>query len=245
MARKKVDSKIKLIISILCIIGALLMSGYEYYQNQKQPETVVTSNYDISSIPPYTNEPYVILNNNIPHFEEADFTTTCFENYSDLDSLGRCGTAFANLGKETMPAEGQKRGSISKIRPTGWQTQKYSKDLVDGEHLYNRCHLIAYSLSAENANAKNLITGTRYFNTEGMLPFETLVMNYLRANKTKHVLYRVTPVFEGNNLVASGVQIEAESIEDNGKSICFNIYAYNVQPGIVIDYATGLSKLAD
>lgn len=243
--KKKTNSKIKLILSILCLIYALCMIGYEYYLEQKQPTQILNCPYDISSIPAYTNEPYAILNNNIPDFKEEDFTTTCFENYSDLDSLGRCGIAFANLGKKTMPADGEKRGSISNIKPSGWQTQRYSKELVDGQYLYNRCHLIAYSLSAENANEKNLITGTRYFNTEGMLPFETLVMNYLRANKSKHVLYRVTPVFEGDNLVATGVQIEAESVEDKGKSICFNIFAYNVQPGITIDYATGISKLAN
>lgn len=194
----------------------------------------------ISGIPAYTNKPYVVLNNNQPLFAAADFTTKSFEKYSKLDSLGRCGTAFANVGKDTMPQE--KRGSIGPVKPSGWQTAKY--DFVDGKYLYNRCHLIGYQLTAENANERNLITGTRYLNVQGMLPFENMVADYVRETGN-HVLYRVTPIFKGNNLVAEGVQLEAQSVEDKGEGICFNVYCYNVQPGVVIDYATGRSSLAE
>lgn len=194
----------------------------------------------ISGIPAYTNKPYVVLNNNQPLFAAADFTTKSFEKYSKLDSLGRCGTAFANVGKDTMPQE--KRGSIGQVKPSGWQTAKY--DFVDGKYLYNRCHLIGYQLTAENANERNLITGTRYLNVQGMLPFENMVADYVKETGN-HVLYRVTPIFKGNNLVAEGVQLEARSVEDKGEGICFNVYCYNVQPGVVIDYATGRSSLAE
>ena len=166
-------------------------------------------------------------------------TTTSFESYAKLDSLGRCGVAYSCVGIETMPTE--KRGDISQIKPTGWHTTKY--DIVDGKYLYNRCHLIGYQLTAENANKKNLITGTRYMNVEGMLPFENQVAEYIE-DTNHHVLYRVTPIFEGDNLIASGVQMEAKSVEDNGKEVCFNVYVYNIQPGVTIDYATGESKLA-
>ena len=243
--RKKIqNSKLKLMITILFLLCAIVSCFLEYIAEENK-STVASSpiSFDLNSIPAYTNQPYVTLNNNIPNFSEEDLLLSSFESYSNLDSLGRCGVAFANLGKETMPEDGEARGTISNIKPSGWQTKKYSKNLVNGQYLYNRCHLIAYALCAENANERNLITGTRYFNTEGMLPFETLVMNYLSKNKSKHVLYRVTPIFEGNNLVASGVQMEAESVEDNGQSICFNVYIYNVQPGITIDYATGKSEL--
>ena len=186
------------------------------------------------TIPPYNGEPYVILNDNQPDFDLGDFTLESFESYSELDYLGRCGVAYANIGIDLMPTE--ERGNISEIRPTGWQSARY--DFVDGESLYNRCHLIAFQLAGENANAYNLITGTRYMNTAGMLYFEELVGDYVRETGN-HVLYRVTPVFEGTNLIASGVQMEAISVEDEGEGVCFNIFAYNVQPGIVIDYATG------
>ena len=165
-------------------------------------------------------------------------TTKSFEKYSELDELGRCGIAFANIGTDTMPTE--ERGAIGQIKPTGWQMAKY--DCIDGKYLYNRCHLIGYQLTAENANEKNLITGTRYMNVEGMLPFEDEVADYIEKTKN-HVLYRVTPIFEENNLVASGVQMEAKSVEDNGKGILFNVYVYNNQPDIEIDYLTGKSKL--
>lgn len=187
-------------------------------------------------IPEYSGNAYVVINNNNPYFSEdekerADF----FENYSKLDDLGRCGQAFANVCIESMPME--ERGAIGQVKPSGWHTVKYN-DLIEGNYLYNRCHLIGYQLAGENANEKNLITGTRYLNTRGMLPFENAVAAYVRET-SNHVLYRVTPRFEDNNLVASGVQIEAWSVEDQGEGICFNVYCYNVQPHIVIDYATG------
>jgi DNA-entry nuclease len=188
----------------------------------------------------YDGKPYVVINDNNPDFTEADMTTASFESYGGLDGLGRCTTAFANIGKDLMPAE--KRGSIGEVKPTGWQTAKY--DNVDGKYLYNRCHLIGYQLTGENANAKNLITGTRYLNVDGMLPFENMVADYIKETGN-HVLYRVTPVFSGDNLVASGVHMEAESVEDNGDGILFNVYCFNAQPGIAIDYATGDSHQDD
>ena len=188
----------------------------------------------------YDGKPYVVINDNNPDFTEADMTTASFESYGELDGLGRCTTAFANIGKDLMPAE--KRGPIGEVKPTGWQTAKY--DNVDGKYLYNRCHLIGYQLTGENANEKNLITGTRYLNVDGMLPFENMVADYIKETGN-HVLYRVTPVFSGDNLVASGVQMEAESVEDNGDGILFNVYCFNAQPGIAIDYATGDSHKDD
>lgn len=188
----------------------------------------------------YDGKPYVVINDNNPDFTDADMTTTSFESYGELDGLGRCTTAFANIGKDLMPTE--KRGSIGEVKPTGWQTVKY--DNVDGKYLYNRCHLIGYQLTGENANEKNLITGTRYLNVDGMLPFENMVADYIKETDN-HVLYRVTPVFAGDNLVASGVQMEAKSVEDNGDGILFNVYCFNAQPGIAIDYATGDSHQDD
>lgn len=189
---------------------------------------------DLAAIPAYSREPYAIVNGNIPYFTASDLTSESFEYYSDLDNLGRCGTAYASVGTDLMPTE--KRGSISKVKPSGWQISKY--DFVDGKYLYNRCHLIGYQLTAENANEKNLITGTRYLNVDGMLPFENLVADYVKETDN-HVLYRVTPVFEGDNLVASGVLMEAESVEDEGDGVEYCVYVYNVQPGVVINYATG------
>jgi DNA-entry nuclease len=191
----------------------------------------------METIPSYSGTPYAELNGNVPLFTEEEFTTECFETYAKLDALGRCGTAYANIGAELMPTEA--RGEIGQVKPSGWHTVKYS-DLIDGNYLYNRCHLIAYELSGENANERNLITGTRYMNVQGMLPFENEVASYVKRTEN-HVLYRVTPVFEGENLVASGVTMEAYSVEDSGKGICFYVYVYNVQPGIGIDYATGES----
>lgn len=193
---------------------------------------------DLSSIPAFSGDPYVVLNGNVPEFTDADLTATSFETYSDLDSLGRCGVAYANIGQDLMPTE--ERGSIGQVRPSGWHLIKY--DFVDGNYLYNRCHLIGYQLTAENANKQNLITGTRYLNVQGMLPFENMVADYIKETGN-HVLYRVTPIFEGDNLVASGVHMEAESVEDNGDGILFNVYCYNVQPGVIIDYASGDSVL--
>lgn len=198
------------------------------------------NSFSLADIPEFSDTPYVVLNDNQPDFADSDFTSEAFETYSPLDELGRCGVAYANVGLETMPTE--ERGSISQVKPTGWQSVKY--DFVDGKNLYNRCHLIGFQLTAENANRQNLITGTRYMNVEGMLPFENMVADYVKETGN-HVLYRVTPIFEGDNLVASGVQMEAESVEDKGEGICFNVYAYNNQPGVEIDYATGESRAAD
>ena len=203
-----------------------------------EEEPGITS-YSLTDIPAFSGSPYVVLNNNVPFFSEEDLTTTSFEAYSPLDSLGRCGVAFANVGQDLMPTE--ERGSIGQVKPTGWHTIKY--DIVDGKYLYNRCHLIGYQLTAENANTQNLITGTRYLNVEGMLPFENLVADYVKETD-HHVLYRVTPVFDGDNLVASGVIMEAESVEDKGKGVLFCVYCYNAQPGITINYATGDSALS-
>lgn len=192
--------------------------------------------YTRNTIPAYAGEPYVVLHDNQPDFGDVSTMTVSFESYSELDALGRCGVAYACLSTDTMPTE--ERGSIGQVKPSGWQTVRY--DFVSGQYLYNRCHLIGYQLSGENANAHNLITGTRYLNTEGMLPFEDMVADFIKETGY-HVLYRATPVFEGDHLLASGVQIEAQSVEDNGAGICFNVYCYNVQPGVVIDYATGQS----
>jgi DNA-entry nuclease len=195
---------------------------------------------DLSQIPPFTTEPYVIVNDNQPKFEEEDLVTESYEFYSELDSLGRCGMTVACIGRDIMPTED--RDSISSVKPSGWQTFKY--DIVDGKYLYNRCHLIGFQLTGENANERNLITGTRYLNIEGMLPFENMVADYVKETGN-HVLYRVTPIYDGKNLVAHGVQMEGWSVEDNGEGICFNVYCYNNQPGIVIDYATGNSALSE
>lgn len=194
----------------------------------------------LSDIPEFSGEPYVVINDNEPSFPAEDFTSEGFEEYSPLDDLGRCGVAYANVGLETMPTE--ERGSISNVKPTGWKSVQY--DFVDGKSLYNRCHLIGFQLTGENANRQNLITGTRYMNVDGMLPFENLVADYVKETEN-HVLYRVTPVFEGDNLVASGVQMEAQSVEDKGAGVCFNVYVYNNQPGVTIDYATGDSWASD
>ena len=194
----------------------------------------------LDSIPEYSGDPYVVVNNNVPFFPKEDLKAEAFESYGDLDSLGRCTVAYSMVGTETMPTE--ERGSIGQVKPTGWHAVKY--DNVDGKYLYNRCHLIGYQLTAENANVKNLITGTRYLNVQGMLPFENLTADYIKETGN-HVLYRVTPVFEGDNLVASGVLMEGESAEDDGEAIQFCVYVYNVQPGIIIDYATGDSRLDD
>lgn len=190
---------------------------------------------DLSQIPNYTGNPYTIVNDNEPEFDESDFTTEAFETYSDLDNLGRCGVAYANICKELMPTE--KRGKIGMIKPSGWHTVKYP-EIIKDRYLYNRCHMIGFQLAGENANEKNLITGTRYLNVDGMLPFEDEIADYVN-NTGNHVLYRVTPIFDGDNLIASGVQMEAESVEDSGEGVKFNVYCYNVQPGIGIDYATG------
>ena len=206
---------------------------------QKVVHTGTASAFNAADVPAYSGEPYTTVNNNEPYFTSDNLTTEAFENYSELDALGRCGVAYANVCLETMPTE--KRGSISEVKPTGWHSVKY--DNVDGKSLYNRCHLIGYQLTAENANQQNLITGTRYLNVDGMLPFENMVADYVKETDN-HVLYRVTPIFTGDNLVADGVLMEGYSVEDEGDGICFCVYAYNVQPGITIDYATGDSWLS-
>ena len=193
-----------------------------------------TSACSLREIPAYSGTPYTEVTGNQPYFTAEELTTQSFETYSELDSLGRCGMAYANVGQDLMPTE--PRGEIGAVKPTGWHLVKY--DNVDGKYLYNRCHLIAYMLAAENANPQNLITGTRYLNVQGMLPFETKVCDYVK-NTGNHVLYRVTPIFDGDNLLADGVLMEAYSVEDAGEGICFCVFAYNVQPGIGIDYATG------
>lgn len=206
---------------------------------QKVVHTGTASAFNAADVPAYSGEPYTAVNNNEPYFTSDNLTTEAFENYSELDALGRCGVAYANVCLESMPTE--KRGSISEVKPTGWHSVKY--DNVDGKSLYNRCHLIGYQLTAENANQQNLITGTRYLNVDGMLPFENMVADYVKETDN-HVLYRVTPIFTGDNLVADGVLMEGYSVEDEGDGICFCVYAYNVQPGITIDYATGDSWLS-
>lgn len=219
------------LLSLLLLMSVLLSACGALPQNGGSSAT-------LDNIPAYSGQAYVELNGNQPTFTEDELVTESFETYSPLDSLGRCGVAYANVGLDTMPTE--ERGSIGQVKPSGWQTVKY--DCVDGKYLYNRCHLIGYQLTAENANKENLITGTRYLNVEGMLPFENLVADYVKETEN-HVLYRVTPIFEGDNLVASGVQMEAMSVEDKGEGVCFNVYCYNAQPGVAIDYATGDSWL--
>lgn len=248
MRKKGYKSKYNLVISIITLILIIFIGYYENKygtdvdgnQNVQVSESIQTS-FNLDDIPEFDGKtPYVIINNNEPNFPEEDFNSNSFEKYSELDSLGRCGVAYANVSKETMPTEA--RGEISKVKPTGWHTVKY--DCVEGKYLYNRCHLIGYQLTAENANKQNLITGTRYLNVDGMLPFENQVAEYVKQ-ENGHVLYRVTPIFKENNLVANGVQMEAESVEDKGEKVKFNVYAYNVQPNIKIDYLTGNSELIE
>ena len=196
--------------------------------------------FSLADIPEYSGDAYIEINDNQPYSDLLYLPTESFEYYGELDELGRCTVAYASVGVDLMPTE--ERGSIGSVKPTGWQTAKY--DNVDGKYLYNRCHLIGFQLTGENANKSNLITGTRYLNIQGMLDFENMVADYVKETEN-HVLYRVTPIFEGDNLLASGVLMEGWSVEDDGEGICFNIYAYNVQPGILLDYATGDSQLAD
>lgn len=227
-----------LLLSLVCLFLAGC-SQLNRLEQDSERATEIGSDVNLGQIPDFSGSPYVTLRDNQPEFDDDELTEESFERYADLDALGRCGPAYANIGRDLMPTE--ERGNISPIKPSGWQSAKY--DNVEGKYLYNRCHLIGFQLSGENANRKNLITGTRYLNVEGMLPFENEVAEYVRKTGN-HVLYRVTPIFEGDNLVASGVQMEAKSVEDDGQGVCFNIYAYNNQPGITIDYATGESRLA-
>ena len=200
----------------------------------------VEQSYSLEDIPDYSGNSYVAINDNQPEFTKDEITETSFERYSELDRLGRCGVAEASVGIDIMPKE--KRESISQVKPTGWHSVRY--DFVDGDSLYNRCHLIGYQLTGENANEKNLITGTRYLNVDGMLPFENMVADYVKETEN-HVMYRVTPVFEGEELVARGVLMEGYSVEDDGEGISFNVFCYNVQPKVAIDYATGDSSISD
>ena len=231
-------------VAVLLLLLALLFGGCSYVQSGLDTQAVqenTQKSYESTDIPAYAGNSFVILDDNKPAFSKQDRERTdAFETYSDLDELGRCGVAYANICKELMPTE--ERGAIGMVKPTGWHTVKY--DNVEGKYLYNRCHLIGYQLAGENANEKNLITGTRYLNVTGMLEFEDQVADYVKATD-HHVLYRVTPVFEEDNLVATGVEMEAYSVEDKGKGVSFHVFVYNVQPGIDIDYATGESWLAD
>ncbi len=236
--RKKKNIKYNLLLPVLIILGLFI-----YYNQDKiialmpQKETY---SYNLSDIPSYTGEKYIIINNNEPYFSVSDYSTKSFEKYSDLDSLGRAQVAYANISIEMMPSE--KRGSIGMIKPSGWHTVKY--DIVDGLYLYNRCHLIGYQLTGENANEKNLITCTRQMNAKTMLEFENQVASYVRESKN-HVLYRVTPIYDGNNLLAKGVLMEAFSVEDRGRGVKFNVFVYNVEDGINIDYTNGNSSLKE
>ena len=248
MGRKKKNQKINIWQSIFALVILICILIYGYInQNATQSNTVndydinnQNTAFDLSTIPEYSSSPYVEINNNVPYFTEEDYTTEAFEKYSDLGN-GKAGVAYANICKEIMPKEGEERGEIGSVKElSGWVQKRYD-NLIKDKYLYNRCHLIGWQLSGENANKSNLITGTRYLNTEGMLPFENKVAEYINRNENNHVLYRVTPIFEGNNLLASGVEMEAYSVEDSGKEVKFNVYCYNVQPGIVIDYATGES----
>lgn len=218
-------------------------SASQGQQTESSAPTEITtaSSFSLSDVPAYSGKAYISVNGNVPYFTAAELTTTSFETYSDLDTLGRCGVTYACIGQDLMPTK--ERGSIGMVKPTGWHTVRYD-DLVDGKYLYNRCHLIGYQLTGENANTQNLITDTRYLNIEGMLPFENMVADYIQETDN-HVLYRVTPIFEGNNLLANGVLMEGYSVEDKGAGVSYCVFAYNVQPGIEIDYATGESKLAD
>lgn len=238
---------------IAAVVGAVVITGvtatgvllFGDVNDVSDPHNIIVSftDGDITyNIPEYNNQPYITLNNNEPIFEEFEVKTEAYEEYSDLDHLGRCTLASAVVCKETMPKPGEKRGSISNVKPTGWIQAKY--DCVPGKMLYNRCHLIGWQLTAENANERNLITGTRYMNIDGMIDHENMVAEYIKIYGG-YVAYQVTPIYDEDNLVATGVQMEGYSIDDNGESVCFNIFAYNVQPGVDIDYQTGHSKLID
>lgn len=241
---------IVIVCAVLCLTGCEITVTYEeenpdfssHQTNEMAAPTLADSAQVISldDIPAYSGNAYITIHDNIPSFTDDDITATSYEYYSELDELGRCGVTIACIGTDLMPTE--ERGSISSIKPTGWKNKEY--DFVDGRYVYNRCHLIGYQLTAENANKQNLITGTRYLNIEGMLPFENMAADYVKETKN-HVLYRVTPLFDGDNLVASGVLMEGWSVEDEGEGICFNVFCYNVQPGVTIDYATGENHLSE
>ena len=224
-----------LVLLLLLLVCVWYLRSAEAGQQQQVQSSAV---FQLDDLPPYSGEPYIAVNGNAPSFLPGEITANSYEVYSPLDELGRCGTASACVGVDLMPTE--EREPIGQVKPSGWQTVKY--DCVDGKYLYNRCHLIGFQLTGENANKQNLITGTRYLNVEGMLPFENMVADYVKET-ANHVLYRVSPVYDGGDLVARGVHMEALSVEDNGGGISFNVYVYNVQPGVEIDYATGESWL--
>lgn len=229
-------------MSLSTLTGCTETTGDNNTQSSSIESTLPSTwkeSFSLADVPEYTGDAYIAVHDNMPYFTQEDVTTQSFEDYTPLDQLGRCVEAYANVGQDLMPTE--KRGNISSVKPSGWQAAKY--DFVDGKYLYNRCHLIGYQLTAENANKENLITGTRYLNIEGMLPFENMIADYVKETGN-HVLYRVTPIFDGNNLVANGVLMEGYSVEDEGEGVCFCVYAYNVQPGVSIDYATGNNQEA-
>ena len=230
MKKKKLTLGSILMILLLLVIYVMLPA----------PEEAQVNVVSLEDVPAYSGEPFVVLDGNVPQFTESDHTTDSFEEYGALDALERCTYTIACIGQDLMPTED--RGSISHIKPTGWHSVQY--DFVDGKSLYNRCHLIGHQLAGEDANERNLITGTRYMNVDGMLPFENMVADYVKETGN-HVMYRVIPVYDGDNLVANGVTMEAWSVEDQGEGICFYVYVYNVQPGVVIDYATGESQAAE
>ncbi len=237
MSKKAKKKLISAILSLVLIAAIYIVADMLPEEaNPTQVSTVAV--YDLGDIPEYSGEAYCVINGNRPDFVEDMYTTEAYEYFSELDPLGRCGVTMACVGKELMPTAD--RESISHVYPSGWVNVPYS--FVDGEYLYNRCHLIGFQLTGENDNKQNLITGTRYMNTEGMLPFENMVADYVKETGN-HVLYRVTPIFKGDELVARGVLMEAWSVEDGGEGLCFNVYCFNVQPGVIIDYATGESRI--
>lgn len=250
MSNSKFSKLRMLVLTVLVTISATFVqlptqndSSLVYSSNVEavQVATKKQNGFSIKQVPKYKGKASVKVNGNKPYFTKKEKENTkTFESYHKLDKLGRCGVCYANVSKDTMPTE--ERGNIGMVKPSGWHTVKYN-GIVDGNYLYNRCHLIAYCLTAENANKKNLITGTRYLNIEGMLPYEEKTARYV-DDTGNHVLYRVTPIFEGNNLVAFGVLMEAYSVEDKGKGLSFCVYCYNVQPGVTINYATGDSHLS-
>ena len=238
--KKRFPVLLALFLALCLTFSGCNLSGLIPDGTPDDGDTPAASYADLAAIPAYSGSPYVILNNNIPTFTEEEITEESYEFFSPLDSLKRCGYVEASVGVDLMPTED--RESISSVTPSGWKNKPY--DFVDGGYLYNRCHLLGFQLTGENANKQNLITGTRYMNVTGMLPFENMVADYVRETEN-HVMYRVTPIYLGDNLVAHGVQLEARSVEDGGEDICFNVYVYNVQPRITIDYATGDSRQND
>ena len=228
----KTIRKIVRFLFVFVLLGSLVFFAYQIL-----PDYFAQPDLDLEQVQPYSGSPYVEINGNKPDFDEKDLTSKPYQSYSELDALGRTRTVEAVLDKSMFPTE--KRPSMQAIRPSGWHTERYDH-LIEDKYLYNRCHLIAYQLGGANEDIRNLITGTRYLNVEGMLPFENEVADYLQYTD-HHVIYRVTPIYQGDNLVASGVQMEAMSVEDKGKTLAFNVYCYNVQPGIIIDYSDGES----